>query len=749
MKIIKLQSENVKRLKAVEISPDGNLIVIGGNNAQGKQQPISEPVLTPTGFKPIGDIEPGDFVIGLNGLPTKVCGVFPQTVRKTYRVSFSDGSSTRCGPDHLWTVSRWKSGNGKNSVYTSTLTTEQILKGGLRASCASNTPAKKWWIPIHAPVHFSDTGMELPIEPYALGVILGDGHIERTGYTTITSWDEQIFEELGVDGWRAEHELGTGVWSRPLRHLGLAGKLAHEKFIPRVYFTGKPCDRMSLLKGLLDTDGTALESWASFASTSEQLAVDVAELGRSLGFVCSVRSTVKSYRYNGELKKGRVSWIVLVRSHKAPFRLARKKNRWSISKQRPELKRFIDSIVQVEDEDSVCISVTAKDGLYLTKDYIVTHNTSVLDSITMALAGKGAIPAQPVRNGEDKAKVVCELDDLTITRTFTQAGGGTLTVSNKDGAKYSSPQAMLDKLVGKLTFDPLGFSRMAPKDQAATLKSLVGLDFTKQDQERKRLYDERTMVNREGASLKAQFDAMPEHPDAPEQEVSAPGLVQELQARRKAERDRSQLVGEIERQANAGDALKKEIDELAARLHEKKRQLAAAGDELNRLNETLLNAPPLAPAEEIERQIATAEIQNRKCRENHQRKSLAEKLEAKRLESQSLSDGITAIDKAKSDALEATPFPVDGLGFSEQGVTFNGLPLEQASGAEQLRISAAIGLAMNPRLRVLLVRDGSLLDENGLQLLKDLAQERDAQIWLERVGKGAECSVIIEDGAVL
>ena len=154
--------------------------------------------------------------------------------------------------------------------------------------------------------------------------------------------------------------------------------------------------------------------------------------------------------------------------------------------------------------------------------------TSVLDSITMALSGKGSIPVQPIRKGEKSAKVVCELDDLIVTRTFT-ATGGSLIVASKDGAKYSSPQAMLDKLVGKLTFDPLRFSRMAPRDQSAQLKALVGLNFSQQDQERKRLYDLRTAINLECVELKARFEAIPVHPDAPKQEVSVSKLVQELQ----------------------------------------------------------------------------------------------------------------------------------------------------------------------------------------------------------------------------
>jgi len=133
--------------------------------------------------------------------------------------------------------------------------------------------------------------------------------------------------------------------------------------------------------------------------------------------------------------------------------------------------------------------------------------TSVLDSITYALAGASSHPDKPIRNGEDKAKIVCELDDLIVTRTFTPKGGS-LMVSNKEGAKYASPQAMLDELTGKLTFDPLAFARMQPREQLETLKSLVGLDFAEMDAKRHQLYEERTLVNREGKKLANQIEGI-------------------------------------------------------------------------------------------------------------------------------------------------------------------------------------------------------------------------------------------------
>ena len=136
------------------------------------------------------------------------------------------------------------------------------------------------------------------------------------------------------------------------------------------------------------------------------------------------------------------------------------------------------------------VTITPDGNLVVIGGRNAQGKTSVLDSITYALAGALSHPDRPIRDGEDKAKIVCELDDLIVTRTFTPKGGS-LIVSNKEGAKYASPQAMLDELTGKLTFDPLAFSRMPPKEQVNTLKSLVGLDFSELDAKRQALYDER------------------------------------------------------------------------------------------------------------------------------------------------------------------------------------------------------------------------------------------------------------------
>lgn len=454
--------------------------------------------------------------------------------------------------------------------------------------------------------------------------------------------------------------------------------------------------------------------------------------------------------------------------------------------------------------------------------------SSVLDAILYAIGGKENICGTPLRQGEKKGKIRVELEDLTIVRTFTEEGGGSLTVMNKEGAKFGSPQAMLDKLIGRFTFDPLAFTRLDPGKQLELLKGLVGLDFTEINDARKRAYDERTAINREVASLEGQIAGIPEDRDAPAEEMSIPDLMTDLESADEKNRSRAEVKATVDRErarltqldaelkrANqqyldknnqvekakqeakaAADAagsiekvdlgpLKKKIEELTKQLQaaeeinriysersdaadraRKAEQTAieeaklAGGivNELQREREKLVDAgnaavEMLKNAAEIDtaplrQRVADAEQINARVRRNAQRAALAEKLKEKLAAAEELSTAISAADDGKTAALAAAKFPVAGLSFGEDGVLLNDLPFGQASSAEQLRVSVAMGIAMNPQLRVMMIRDGSLLDDNSLAMIAGLAKTNDYQVWIERVSDGAEVSVIIEDGEV-
>ena len=251
MKIIELQAENVKRLKAVEITPNGTLQVIGGKNAQGKAQPLSEPVLTPTGWVTMQDLAVGDAIVGSDGKAHEVTHIFPQRGTEVWQVTFADGARVRCSPDHLWDVESWV-----NSAWTrQTLTIAEIVAQGLRI----RGKARRWAVPIPKAITFDRK--PLPIDPYTLGLILGDAHIADTGYVQLST-DSELIDALGVCGYRRPSRgcdtLGSGEWAFRLEALGLAGLKSDAKFIPDDYLWSSIEDRWALLQGLMDTDGTPL-----------------------------------------------------------------------------------------------------------------------------------------------------------------------------------------------------------------------------------------------------------------------------------------------------------------------------------------------------------------------------------------------------------------------------------------------------------------------------------------------------------
>ncbi|MBL8302262.1 MAG: AAA family ATPase, partial [Ideonella sp.] len=192
------------------------------------------------------------------------------------------------------------------------------------------------------------------------------------------------------------------------------------------------------------------------------------------------------------------------------------------------------------------VTITPDGDLVVLSGHNGAGKSSVLDAIAMALGGRDQIPAEPIRRGAERAEVVVDLGELVVRRTFTATGGGQLVVQNREGARFQSPQSMLDALVGRLTFDPLAFAREKPSRQVEVLRELVGLDLAPLDTRRAELYAERTAVNKRATSLRARFEAMPRHEQAPAEPVDVGDLADQLKqaqaTNQENERQRQSLV---------------------------------------------------------------------------------------------------------------------------------------------------------------------------------------------------------------
>lgn len=366
--------------------------------------------------------------------------------------------------------------------------------------------------------------------------------------------------------------------------------------------------------------------------------------------------------------------------------------------------------------------------------------TSVLDAITAALGGTStkALP-RPIRDGESKAEIVLETEDLTITRRFT-ASGSTLTVVDKDGVKVPKEQTRLNALLGKLSLDPLAFTLLDDRDQLKTLLDLVDLPFdpAKLDADRAVIFEDRTVVNRDLKALTAQIEAAGSQvdEDGPTEEVSVSALLTEYSTGQA----KNAQIEELQRDAQHAAML---VARLARELDEARAELEAA-------NHRLDVVPAPVDLEAIQARIDGAEQANAFAREFKAYSALLERKADVAVHAATLTAEIDAIDKTKRDGLAKAVFPGGlPLGFDETGVLLNGIPFKQASGAEQLRTGLAMAIALNPELRVIRIADGSLLDSEGLQMVADMATKHDCQVWIEVVSDGDGFGFMIEDGEVL
>jgi DNA repair exonuclease SbcCD ATPase subunit len=365
--------------------------------------------------------------------------------------------------------------------------------------------------------------------------------------------------------------------------------------------------------------------------------------------------------------------------------------------------------------------------------------TSVLDSIWFALGGgpatKGTV--RPIRDGERSASVTLDLGELKVTRTWTGEKTA-LRVESAEGARYSSPQAMLDGLVGRLSFDPLAFSAQDDRAQRAALLDLIDLPFDlgELDRERAVTYERRTQVGRDVKQLQGQLAGYPEPaPDLPDEEVSAADLLAQAQ--------------QAERWQQKASELRRKAEDAQARVAHLEEGLEAARSLYASAAQEVAGIPADLPdPDSFTGQLQSIEETNRAVRAKQARQRIAAELDARDTTYEQMTDAIASIDGRKAAALREAKMPIAGLSFDETGVTYRGVPFRQCSAGERLRVSLAMAMAMNPSIRVIRITDGSLLDSDNMRLIEEMATAGDFQVWIERVDESGQVGIYIEDGQV-
>lgn len=422
------------------------------------------------------------------------------------------------------------------------------------------------------------------------------------------------------------------------------------------------------------------------------------------------------------------------------------------------------SAVEIKPDGSL-VEVVGKNG---------AGKSSVLDSITWAIEGARHIQAQPIRKGWNQAKIRLDLGEFEVTRRFRRVLNGDaeefatdLEIRAADGSNVRRPQEILNSLFAALAFDPGEFISAPPPEKFAMLRRFVpDVDFEKFALDEARDYEERTNWNRRARDYEAQARACPADMGATGEPIDEAAIADELAAAgevntdiatRKANRERAasqiaQLRREFERAMKSAGDLRHQAACLIAEAEKAEARAAEHAEKADHAQERLEAAPPLLDPIDtaaIKRRLDEARLHNSKIVGRGERLKLLKQAEEAKAKADALTKQMAARQAQKQELIAAAAMPVPGLGFEGEGVTLDGVPFEQASSAEQIGAALRIAMAMHPRLRVILIREASLIDADGMELIRETAEQHGFQVWAERVqASGIGPAVLIADGAV-
>lgn len=406
--------------------------VVELQTGKGKLQPLDAAIRIPGGWTTMGELKVGSVITAKDGTPTKVRAIFPHGQKQIYKVTFADGRSTECGAEHLWKVYYVNTVKHRRWRVVDTMEMLRLI----------SMPNPRVYVPLIDPEDRPD--VDLPMDPYLLGVLLGDGGMSQAT-VTITTPDQFIVD--GVNDLLKRHGQKLKFTNRygynivfdgpivndvksvksVLQQLKLHGSLSYHKFIPDMYLEGSLEQRWSLLQGLMDTDGTSntreTGGAISYSTSSYELALGVQYLVRSLGGIAKITTRVTSYTHNGETRQSAQAYEVNIRV-KAPsrlFRLPRKKERTNDNNQyAEELKLRVVSIEPTGFKETQCIEVDHPEHLYVTDGFTVTHNTALALKATQEIGTRTFLIIRPMYIdkwiGDVEAFFVTEPGDVMVIK---------------------------------------------------------------------------------------------------------------------------------------------------------------------------------------------------------------------------------------------------------------------------------------------------------------------------------------------
>ncbi len=378
--------------------------------------------------------------------------------------------------------------------------------------------------------------------------------------------------------------------------------------------------------------------------------------------------------------------------------------------------------------------------------------SSVLDAIWAALGGKRAVPGKPIREGENHSEITLDLGEYIVTRSFTEKDSY-LTVKSREGAKIANPQQLLDSLIGAISFDPLEFARMKATDQAKQLAEITGVNFDGLNSERANLFSIRTETNRRVKHLTGLVDEARKKCNGFDEDLQPVDVGSLMTTYESAQTRHTEHLRALDRLNARTLTLKGKQDErarLLARIAELDEEIMAEQQQIGAAEKALeLAGAELPDLTALQKQLQDAAAVNAMAEAVRSFRSLNEQLATESARADELTRDIEAIDRKKAELVAKADLPVNHLSFDENGVYYKDVPFEQCSSSEQLKVSTALAISFNPKLRVIRITDGSLLDEESLGVLESIAESEDFQIWLEKVDDSETgVGILIEDGMI-
>jgi hypothetical protein len=388
--------------------------------------------------------------------------------------------------------------------------------------------------------------------------------------------------------------------------------------------------------------------------------------------------------------------------------------------------------------------------------------SSVLDAMMLALSGARNGPTMPVRKGAGRGVVRLDLGDIRVTRMWSEGGDakGEMQIEAEDGRRYGTPQRLLDSLMGRISFDPLAFKRMDSKQQGDELRKLLNLDIELAEIREKEQadYTTRREQTKLHATLVAQRAAVHVELDLPEHKLDLDAMTRDLASaaefnvaiereqlkREQMKREQDDLASTIEGMAIRAAQLEEQLKQLRRDSMEKEKALAKAAKAMAAL-------PPLATPKDataLSEEIANARVTNQSIDRKAQADRMDEEIGMVAKTVAKLDSAIGYLREKATKLISEASYPIPGLSFRDDEVIYNDLPFMQASDAEQIRVSIAIGMALNPKLRIMRIKDGSLLDDESMQMIDAMATEHEFQVFIEIVDTSGKIGVYLIDGEI-